>query len=146
MRLQHRLKRRIIGERLHRARQIEERAEERQAREGAPIIELPERYSGMTFAVRPIRRRANPEPNAPQLIRLVRHPFVLDRGYFRRQKLTDFSLARAQRRPYREGFEAAMEKAQRPAFPKPTEARTRLQPRERVSVDVWLAGKGGRDG
>ena len=39
-----------------------------------------------------------------------------------------------------------MEKAQRPAFPKPTEARTRLQPRERVSVDVWLAGKGGRDG
>ena len=144
MRVQHRLKRRIIGERLHRIRAIEVRAEARQSREGAPLIELPERYNGMTFKVRSIRRLASPEPNAPQLIRLVRYPFALDKGYFSRAKITDFSLARTQRRPYREGFESAMELAQRPAWSKPSEARQRLQPRPRPSLDAWL--EGGLDG
>jgi len=141
MRLQHRLKRRIIGERLHRTREIEVRAEARQSREGAPVIELPERYSGLPFKVRSIRRLASPEPNAPQLIRLVRYPFALDKGYFSRSKVTDFSLTRVQRRPYREGLEAAMELAQRPAWGKPSEARQRLQPRPRPSLDAWLAGE-----
>lgn len=138
MNVQSRLKRRIIGERLHRVSPIVERAAERESREGAPVIELPERYEGLTFKVRSIRRMANPEPNAPQLIRLVRFPFALDRGYFGRTKLTDFSLARLKRRPYREGFEAGMAAAERTAFPKPTECRARLQPRMRPSVDAWL--------
>ena len=142
----HRLKRRIIGERLHRVRTIEVRAEERRHRQGAPQIEVPERYSGMTFSVRRIRRLATAEPNAPQLIRLVRHPFVLDRGYFSRRKITDFSLARAERRPYREGFEAGMAAAQRPAFPKPTEVHIRPQPRPRPSAEQWLSGEGRKDG
>ncbi|MFT5684414.1 MAG: hypothetical protein ACI8RZ_005355 [Myxococcota bacterium] len=147
MRVQHRLQRRIIGERLHRSRAIEVRAEERQSRKGAPIVELPERYGGMTFTVRNIRGMVTPEPNAPQLIRLVRYPFALDRGSFSRSKTTDFSLVRSQRRPYREGFEAAMELAQRPAWSKPSQARQRLQPRPRPSLDAWLAGEeGGRNG
>ena len=140
MKVQSRLKRRIIGERLHRVSPIAVRAAERQSREGAPVVELPERYEGMSFKVRNIRRMASPEPNAPQLIRLVRYPFALDRGYFSRQKSTDFSLARSQRRPYREGFEAGMAAAERPAFPKPTDCRERLQPRVRPSVEEWLAG------
>ena len=142
MRLQNRLKRHIIGERLHRIRSVEVRAAERQSREGPPKIELPERYNGMTFKVRPIRRMVTPEPNAPQLIRLVRYPFALDRGYFSRSKITDFSLVRFQRRPYREGFEAAMDSAQRPAHIKPTEIRIRLQSRVRPSVDAWLSEQG----
>lgn len=146
MKGQHRLKRRIIGERLHRVRPIEERAEERRHREGPPQIEVPERYGGMTFAVRKIRRTVTAEPNAPQLIRLVRYPFALDRGYFSRRRVTDFSLARAERRPYREGFEAGMAAAQRPSFPKPTEVHIRPEPRPRPSAEQWLKGAGRRNG
>ena len=147
MKGQHRLKRRIIGERLHRVRPVEERAEERRHREGPPQIEVPERYNGMTFAVRKIRRMANPEPNAPQLVRLVRHPFALDRGYFSRRKVTDFDLARAERRPYREGFEAGMEAAQRrPLLQRPTEVHIRPEPRVRLSIEQWLRSEGRQDG
>jgi hypothetical protein len=142
MKVQSRLKRRIIGERLHRVSPIVVRAAERQSREGAPMIELPERYEGKTVKVRNIRRMASPEPNAPQLIRLVRYPFALDRGYFVRTKTTDFSLVRLKRLPYRQGFEAGMAAAERTAFPKPTECRVRLQPRERPSVDAWLEDGG----
>ncbi len=110
------------------------------------MIELPDRYGGMSFSVRAIRGMASPEPNAPQLIRLVRYPFALERGSFGREKRNDFSLVREERRPYRCELESVLELIQREAFPKPSQARTRLEPRPRpASVDVWLAS-GGQNG
>ena len=133
----HRLNRPIIGERLHKSRRVEERAAERASIQ-PPQLEVPDHSRELLRKIRPSRKRVDPSPNAPQLIRLVRYPYVEDRGFFTRRKSSDFSLKRFARRPYREGFEAGMEAAQRSSHPRPTSVHVRPTPRQRLPLRAWL--------
>ena len=150
MRALHHLKRRFPGERLHgRENPLLERAFDRLAvRE--PAVVLPDHDRPERFAVRACRKRIEPRPNAPQLIRLVRHPFQLERGYFQRARRTDFSLVRPERVSVAEQVDAARRRPERQTFPRPTEVHPPL-PRwgasERPPASAWLdsAGRGGED-
>lgn len=73
-----------------------------------PTSPLPDRErSTRTGATRNTRGLADPKPNAPQLIRLVRYPFALDTVRPTRQTFLS-PVERAERRPFDEEFKAAL--------------------------------------
>jgi len=134
-----RLKRRIIGERLHASRPVVERAAKRSTVR-PPTIEIPDHTRDTEFKLRPSRRRIDPTPNAPQLIRLNRSPFPLHRGNFERQKMSTFSLARPDRKTLSELINR--QRLEAPVVLRPTSLHIRPPRRERLSADAWLSEQG----
>ena len=137
-----RLFRHIVGQRVH---QVPDMVYRLQARgdwqDPAPLV--PQRQRAMrTGDVRAMRRRVEPEPNAPQLIRLVQTPFVLDTV----RPVRDASKALPQRvqigdqvrEPFSAARLAAFEAGQRLPFPNATDVHPPHIRRPRPSADAWL--------
>lgn len=140
-----RLKRPIVGQRLHEPRPVVERAEAR-SRIQPPAIEIPDHTRDTEVRIRSNRRQADPSPNAPQLVRLNRNPFPLHRGSFERTPLVTMSLARPERASVTKLVDAARAAYIKPtAGPRPTDLHLRPQPRQRPSVAAWLDGRGADD-
>lgn len=133
-----RLDRPIVGARLHRDSPIVERAASR-SEVRPPTVEIPDHTRDTEVRIRPNRRRADPHPNAPQLIRLNRHPFALHHGFFERHKLTTFSLVRPDRRPVAEMVSEARDAYVKVALIRPVELHIRPSPRPRPSASAWLS-------
>lgn len=137
----HRLDRRIPGDRFHRKGDVEKRAGERLEREVQQDPLRGRKHKDLKpHKVRNTWNTAQAEPNAPKLIRLRRHPYQLDLGYFRPHR----DIARAKVKKglrSRPSVAKALQEAKRPermALPKPSEARHRLEARVRPSVAEWL--------
>lgn len=120
-----RLERHVIGGHLHGLPGMILRLHARSER---PVFEPPV-LSGqpkqlIETGTRQIRRLARPEPNAPQLIRVVKTPYSLSPGWARRKKVRE---ARARLEPFRReaAIVLALEAAQRPPFLSPALQRPR---------------------
>ncbi len=133
---------RFPGERVQDERPGAERILKRGEWEERPSP-LPDRQRATrTGQVRATSRRADPSPNAPQLIRLVQHPFVLDTVRARR----DPSRARPVRLQVREQerpkvaliLRDALQEGRRLPFPSPTEGRERVLRAPLPRVKDWL--------
>jgi hypothetical protein len=135
-----RLDRPIVGARLHRGSSIVERAASRAAVR-PPTVEIPDHTRDTEVRIRANRRRADPHPNAPQLIRLNRNPFVLHKGFFERHKLTKLSLVRPERRSVSEMVSEARGAYIKVALIRPVELHIRPAPRPRLSASAWLSGQ-----
>jgi len=133
-----RLSRPIIGDRLHAPREIVVQAKKRQVVHDA-AVQLRDYVRPEKGVVRKPKSQPQVAPNAPQLIRLVRTPFSLDRSSFKRRPLSRITRGEPKRTPYRVDFESAW-KASRPpeSYPRPTDSRFRCAPRVRPSIDAWL--------
>ncbi len=93
--------------------------------------------------VKPSSHLAEVAPYAPQLIRVVRHPFAMSGVAFKKEAGVDRKLVM---RPTREPFGAAVAALlleERAPFPKPSEVRDRLLPRERPSCEAFLKARKG---
>ena len=134
------LKRPFVGERLHRERALLTRAEKREEIR-PPTIELPDHGRPEWFGVRKASVRVEARPNAPQLIRLVRHPFTVTAAPFQRQALEQLSLARPERETVAAMVGAAREKVEREPLPRPTDVHPPLEQRSRPSAAAWLAAR-----
>ncbi len=110
---------------------------EREAeREGK--VQLQPHREAMRFDVRNIRRLVDPSPNAPQMIRLIRHPYGLMPGGMKRAE--GFGRVRVEKRaPLRaeDAFKAALADHVLPTWPSPSEARPRREARPRLSGLDW---------
>ena len=84
----------------------------------------------------------NAGPNAPQLIRLVKHPFVLSVGIVRRVKNESRSVSkRPERVAYSLAKSLATEMAIKEPRPYPMTEHIRFQSRTLPSCAEWLRGK-----
>ncbi len=94
----------------------------------------------VVYKVRMRRVRVEPEPNAPQLMRVWRNPYEQPVDRLRRTGTAERARPKKHKRinvaaALREG-----RRQERARFPKPSEVRMRLAPRERPSLDAWLRG------
>ena len=137
-----RLFRHLLGARQHTLPDMVYRIEERgQWSEPAPVVPERER-SVRTGEVRNTRRRVDPSPNAPQLIRLVQTPYVQEtarpvrdpsKGLPARVKLGDVV-----REPFSSAKDAALAANKRKPFPNATAVHPPHVVRPRPSADAWL--------
>ncbi len=139
----HRLERPIPGDRFHTERPVMKEAKRRLSREIKQDPVKPHREP-KPHNVRTTHHTVQPGHFAPQLIRLRRNPYPLHPGYFRKTEGGERAkLAPELRdRPNVGELVLASRREPRLAFPKPSEARIRLQTRTRPSVDEWLSGGG----
>ena len=135
----------MLGDRVHAERpfvgRLMGRAKEVERRELLKTHREP-----VSFSVRASRDIVNPGAHAPQLIRLVRHPYPMEPVSWKRLADSD---RRPPERPERELFQsalrAAVEDGRRLPFPRPTESHPPLPTRSRPDLQAWLvACKGGR--
>ena len=135
-----RLGRSLVGQGLGRVRPGMVRLLERRDLEIKRLVEIGTPREARGSKVRNLYPRTHPEPNAPQLIRLLRHPFALDKGYFQRQSGTPRGAQlRPARRGFREEIEDILHTPRRVESIRPTDIRTRLESRTRASIDEWLS-------
>lgn len=135
-----RLGRPLVGQGLGRVRPGMVRLLERRDIEIKRLVELGAPREPRGSKVRNLFPRSHPEPNAPQLIRLLRHPFSLEKGYFRRQSGAQRGVElRPERRGFREEIEDILHTPRRVESMRPTDIRTRLESRTRASIDEWLS-------
>ena len=69
-----RLKRTVPGDSLHTARNVSDHIMRRSEVKERPTL-VKDHREPIDFKIRAVRRKIEPEPNAPQLIRLIRHPY-----------------------------------------------------------------------
>lgn len=90
-----RLARTSPGDRTNPVRPLVDRVESRKERGGRPV-ELPIPWKQLVYDHRPVPiarfRLADPQPNAPLLKRIVRHPYALEPKGTRRVQLIDLEL------------------------------------------------------
>jgi hypothetical protein len=135
-----RLDRSLVGQGLGRVRPGMVRLLGRREFEIKRLVEVSTPREPRGSKVRNLYPSSQPAPNAPQLIRLLRHPFALEKGYFQRQSapLRGAEL-RPERRGFREEVEDILHSSRRVESIRPTEIRTRLESRTRPSIDEWLS-------
>lgn len=90
------------------------------------------------LTLRNTKLRVTPGPNAPQLIRVVKKPFVLTAVRMQKQPLIKLKLEKVARQPYHQEIVAALQETVRVARPRPT-ARLRAGDRPRPDLSAWLA-------
>lgn len=129
----HRLERRYPGEGIgdHDSEKIADRHERPERASPLPDRERTTR----TGATRTTRGLADPKPNAPQLIRLVRYPFRLDTVRPTRQTVLA-PTERGERRPFEEDFKAALAEAHIVRSTSPVVARPRPFTTRPSSADI----------
>ena len=134
-----RLDRHVIGQGLGAVAPKTERLFERQQRSCGPVIELPEPRSPREGKVRLARPKVEAGPNSPLLVRLIRHPYALDRVAFKHQAVPVRGVTQREiRRGYREELESALRAPRLEPWARPTDCRFRCEPRIRPSVADWL--------
>ena len=139
-----RLHRHVLGETLHQQRPVVEQvaARDRDISRPDPVSQHRE---PVEYRIKKRYPPVQAEPNAPQLIRLVRTPFALDKGYFKR--VDGGERAKVEKRERMNvGAELlkAREAGRRVPFPKPTDAHPRIARPARPSLDDYLASSGRR--
>ena len=93
----------------------------------------------VTYKVRALYPRVEAAPNAPQLIRLVRTPFELDKGYFTRVSAGERAkLEPRERLNVAAELQQAREAGRRVPFPKPTDCHPPVARPARLPLDRWL--------
>ena len=138
-----RLDRHVIGQGLGAVAPKTLRLFERQERSWGPVIELPEPRLPRGGTVRLARPKVEAAPNIPLLVRLIRHPYGLDRVGFRHDSLpVRGATQRAVRQGFREPLELALRTPRLERWARPTDCRFRLEPRVRPTVSDWLDAKG----
>jgi len=121
-----RLKRRVIGGHLHGLPGLVLRLDQRSQRKGLePAVVQREHRSIIELGTRRIRRLADPQPNAPQLIRVVKTPYTLARGWARRKKVREARPRLERHEPYLVWESYGKDKARQP-FLSPAGTRPRL--------------------
>lgn len=136
----HRLYRPVLGERALEARPVVLRvaARDRDIQRRDPVSQHKE---PIVYKTRRLHPRVEAEPNAPQLIRLVRTPFQLDRSYPKRVSSGD--RARLEKRE-RINVAATVSKLRagnrREPFPKPTDCHPPITRPARLPLSAWLGG------
>ena len=145
-----RLQRTMPGERFHQVPELADRTAARGEWQVRPSP-VPVRERALRDGkVKAASRRVDPGPYAPQLIRLVQHPYVLDtvrarrdpeRGRPARVKVTDqardaFGLA----------LRLALADGRRLPFPSPTDLRPSAVRPARLPLSAWLGDQGGDEG
>ena len=140
-----RLERPIPGDRFHQKRASEIRAEERLEREVKTDPVKPHREP-RAFGTKVTTNTSTPHPYVPQLIRLRRNPYPMFPVAFKKMPVAERARVNGAERK-RESVAAAMAESRIPAresFPKPSEARMRLEARPRPSLAGWVpAGEEG---
>ena len=142
-----RLNRPVVGDRVHRARDVVDRVGKRLDAEGArkELIEPHAFYpyaKGARGGTRGSQSRIRIDHYAPQLVRLVRHPYT-ERGT-RMKKLEGTARTREQpvaRERYRAELESMLSIDRSVEVLRPTSLHPRLEPRPRPSVAGWLGGQ-----
>ena len=137
----HRLERPIPGDRFHLERPVMKEAARRLSREIKKSPVQPHREP-KPHKIRTTHNTVQPAAHAPQLIRLRRNPYPLYPGYFRKMEGGERAKIEPalRNRPNVGELVAASRREPRLSFPKPTEARTRLEARPRPDVNAWLGG------
>ncbi|MEC7948927.1 MAG: hypothetical protein VX265_15265 [Myxococcota bacterium] len=139
-----RLYRPIPGEPLHALPTAADRALGWDRERCVRAVEIAAHKEPRARNVRPTHNTREPGAYAPKLIRLVRHPYALEAGYFARRSAGDRARPEARERV---SFTEATRRRTEPRlpFPKPSEARMRAAPRPRPSADAWLDGGAGQE-
>jgi len=137
----HRLDRPIPGDRFHVKSPVMVVAERRSKREVKKELVKPHRLP-KAHKVRKSYNIVQAEPYAPQLIRLRRNPFPLHAGYFRKMKGGERAKLdkKLRFRPNVAELVSSSRRQERVSFPRPSEARIRLETRPRISAEAWLGG------
>jgi hypothetical protein len=140
-----RLTRHFFGQGLAIVRPQMARLLSRREREVKRIVELPSPREPRGRSVRLLRARSQPAPNAPQLIRILRHPFRLDPGYFERRRAEARGMVhREARQGFRDQVEKVLHGPKRVQAFRPVPKRPRISRPELPTVDAWLAMSGPR--
>lgn len=92
----------------------------------------------MKISVRNTKIRVTPEPNAPQLIRIVKKPYVQETTRGKKVKLEKMELTKRERVLVGEELRLAREAVRKEERPRPT-VRTRVGDRPRPDLRGWLA-------
>lgn len=92
----------------------------------------------MKLEVRATKVRVTPEPNAPQLIRIVRKPYAQETVRGKKVKLEQMTLEKRERVQVGEELRAARQATRKVERPHPTR-RTRPGDRPRPDLSGWLA-------
>ncbi len=141
-----RLFRHVVGARLHHTPEIVWRVRARAEWED-PKSPVPERdYSLRTGDTRPLKKKADPSPNAPKLIRLIQHPFALEPGRPTRDdskgRPERIRVSDQQREPFGVALADALQQGHRPRWPNATAVHPRHVVRARPSAAAWLQQEG----
>jgi hypothetical protein len=136
-----RLERKFPGERLAKPFRSVESLALRDREEDPPRPVLGEGVAPRSLTTRPFTNTPKAAPNAPQLMRLMRHPFRLHTAQATAVHVWDVFpwKGEAAREPTRAAMEFAREALGETRTPNPVKESARLVPRGPVpSVDEWL--------
>lgn len=133
------------GERQHQVPELAERACARGDWEERPSPVPARERKVRTGETRVNQRRVEPEPNAPQLIRLVQHPFALDTTRCQpdpeRGRPQRVQVHEQVREPFGGIMRRALEDGRRLPFPKPTDLHPQISRPARPALADWLLGR-----
>jgi hypothetical protein len=97
-----------------------------------------------THAVRDSRKVIEAGPNAPQLKRLIQHPYTQELARPRPSKPWRQPLNSALRvEPFGQDVRAAFKASERPRWPRVTRSQVGPAPRSRPTIDDFLMARGG---
>jgi hypothetical protein len=135
-----RLERPLLGQGLGRVRPEMVKLFQRRKRESRRLVQVSEPRKHRGSEVRSLSPQIEATPNAPQLIRLIRHPYRLDQGTFVRAKACDRGMVwREARASYRLVLEETLHAPRRVAGFRPMRERKKLDGRIRPSIDIWIS-------
>ncbi len=138
----HRLYRPILGEHLGEVLPLVTRVAARDRDPGRKEV-VGQHREPVDYKVRALSPRVEPGPNCPQLIRLVRSPYALDRGSFQRRSLGDRARVEVRERSDRQAeLREARDAGRREPFPKPTDCHPPIRREALPTIGDWLAGGG----
>lgn len=140
-----RLQRTVAGEHLGAIPIVAERVAARaQWEPPRPVVPQHER-AARSGQVRPTRRTVDPSPNAPQLIRLVQHPFALETTRSKadptKKRPERVRVGDQVRVPFGVSLRQALAAGQRQPFPMPTDLHPVVSRPARLALDAWLCAR-----
>ena len=142
MNLTFRLNRTILGESMLVPREIVKRTERLDVVKPRKV-KLPDPREVRTHSVRSSRNIVEAGPNAPQLKRLIQHPYAQE---VVRPKAGEALRSPLERRmapdPFGAEVRAAFKEGERPRWPRATRKDVGFPKRRRLSVDEYLAWEG----
>lgn len=141
-----RLQRTLPGERLHQVPELADRTAARGEWQERPSPVPTRERTVRDGKVKVASRRVDPGPYAPQLIRLVQHPFVLDTVRSRpdpeRGRPARIKVAEQGRDPFGQALRLALVEGHRLPFPSPTDLRPSPLRPARLPLSAWLGQRG----
>ena len=129
----------VHGDRLHQARTVDIVYRERMERDvGFQSIQISEPKVTRTGKYRPTQNVADPTPNAPLLKRVVKHPFALECGYFKRSDLPRVQIKPREKIVFPKFVKEQLQKQTKIRTIRPMELHIKAKSPFIPSVDTWL--------